>query len=280
MIDRIKDLLPAHYRDYAPRFILFLEKYYEWLYRSSGSMSTSEIAALRSDTSWLSNDIDKFIATGKLRYLDPASLAALDGSIVVLNNTDNPGDAANAITDTFMLDTGYSGYLTSDGLPFTDVNDTSVELNTTENVVLDGWFNSMGLDRIKRSRMTALNNIDQVLMLCLLKHIYAIKGTEASIRLFFALFFDESVTIYQPKHDIAVIDESLVLEGIEVIRDDIIYQEYSYVIVVSRDWIAYKEIFDLIYLNTIHPSGFRVSVIKSVSGVPSPAGLYALVINS
>lgn len=278
---RIKDLLPAHYREYAPRFITFLEKYYDWLHRSSG-MSDGEVNDLRNDTSWLEKDIDKFISTGQLRYLDPNNPEILEANLVELNNTENPGMQSEKLSDKFLLDEDLGGYLTSEGDEFADSEDLTVELQTVENKILDSWFSSMGIDRIKRKRIDALNNLDQVLMLSLLKHIYAIKGTEASIKLFFNMFFNEEVVIYQPKLDVAIIDERMVLDGNEVLRDDETFQEYSYVIVVSKDLLTYKDVFNSIYMKTIHPSGFRVAITKSdtfVPGVPLKVGGYIIAQN-
>lgn len=262
IIDKnIEDLLPNHYKEYAPRLILFLKKYYDWLYRSSG-MSDSEVAMLRGDTSWLKDDIDKFISSGgDVKYIDSIDHPEIvDEAIINLNNTDGSGEIADELSNNFSLDEMFSEYLTTDNSTFTDINDISVELNTVENTVLDSWFNSIGLDRIKRRRMTSLNSIDQVLMLSLMKHIYAIKGTETSIKLFFSLYFDEDVTIYYPKNDILLIDDNWVLESTKVIRDDEEYQEYSYVILVSDDVSTYKDIFESIYIKTVHPSGFRVAL--------------------
>lgn len=262
MIERIEDLLPAHYREAYPRFIAFLEKYYEWLYRSSG-MSVSEINILRGDTSWLSNDIDRFISTGDIKYVN-GDTKSLNDSIAVLNNTVNPGQVANALPGGYTLESAMiGGYLNADGVVSTDVNDFSVELNTIENNILDGWFNSMGWDRIKRNSLGAASNVDQVLMLSMLKHMYAIKGTESSMRLFFNVFFGEEVIIVQPKSIIAIIDDTFTLDTNIVLRDDELYQEYSYVIVVAKELSFYKELFDTIYMTLVHPSGFRVEMINN-----------------
>lgn len=257
---RIKELLPAHYRQYAPRFITFLEKYYEWLYRTSG-LTDSEVEDLRNDTSWLEKDIDRFIATGKLRYMDSASDPnVLDTAIIDINATESAGTQSKLLPNNYVLEDQFDGYQTADGFVFADSTDTEFELSTVEDNILDGWFNSMGFDRVKRSRLKALNQVDQVLMLSLLKHIYAFKGTEASIKLFFDLFFDEQVTVFYPKPLIAVIDDHMVVDGADVIRDDELYQEYSYVINVENEPDFYQDIFDTIYLTTIHPSGFRVEL--------------------
>jgi hypothetical protein len=133
-------------------------------------------------------------------------------------------------------------------------------MSTVESNILDGWFNSMGFDRIKRSKILTPNALDQVLFLSLLKHIYAIKGTEQSIKLFFDLYFNEQVSVFYPKPLIGVIDDNMIVDGIQLIRDDQEYQEYSYIINVSQPPAYYDEIFQTIYKKLIHPAGFRVAL--------------------
>ena len=260
MIDRIKELLPEHYREYAPRFIIFLQKYYEWLYRRSG-LSQNEINDLTSDTSWLHKDIDKFISSGRIKFLDANPVTNLDNALVELNNTANPGRVSDNLMDNFFLENNFKGFLDRNAIPINLAKDTSVEFPTTENAVLDSWFASMGSERFKRRDLTSLNNIDEVLMLSLLKHVYAIKGTETSIRLFFTLFFDEDILIYYPKLDIAVLDENFILENVNsILRDDDKYQEFSYVITTIHSWSVYKQLFENIFIKNIHPAGFRYEV--------------------
>lgn len=257
---RIKDLLPKHYQQYYPRFITFLQKYYEWLYRTSG-LSEKEVADLQGDTSWLEADIDKFIASGQLRYMDQASDPnVVSTAIIDINATESAGIQAKMLPDNFNLEDSFDGFVTADDMSFNDKNDNDFEFSTVENNVLDGWFNSMGFDRIQRARILTPNSLDQVLMLSLLKHIYAIKGTEQSIKLFFDLYFHEQVTVFYPKPLIAVIDDNMIVDGPQLIRDDEEYQEYSYIINVSKDPSYYQDIFNTIYKKLIHPAGFRVAL--------------------
>lgn len=257
---RIKDLLPKHYQQYYPRFITFLTKYYEWLYRTSG-LTEQEVADLRNDTSWLEKDIDRFIATGQLRYMDQATdPTVLDTAIIDINATESTGIQAKMLPDNFNLEDNFNGFLTADDMQFNDSNDNDMEMSTVEDNILDGWFNSMGFDRIKRSKILTPNTLDQVLFLSLLKHIYAIKGTEQSIKLFFDLYFNEQVTLFYPKPYIGVIDDNMIVDGVQLIRDDEEYQEYSYVINVSQSPSYYEQIFDTIYKKLIHPAGFRVAL--------------------
>jgi hypothetical protein len=259
---RVQELVPAHFREYAPRFIAFLTKYYEWLNRSSG-LSQAEIDDLMNDTSWLTADLDQFIETGKMKYVDPvANPNVLQDSVNVLKHTVAPGNVAVNMLDAFLMEGDFNG--NSDetgGVPGTA--DPTVELPTIENAVLDGWFDSMGFDRIKRSKLETLNNIDQVLMISLLKHVYAIKGTEASIKLFFLLMFGEEPFVGYPKQSLAVLDEQFVLDDVvSVLRDDDLYQEYSYVITLVQNLDYYKEAFETIYKKILHPAGFKVALAR------------------
>lgn len=260
---RIKDMVPKHYQQYYPRFITFLTKYYEWLYRTSG-LSEQEVYDLQKDTTWLTTSIDKFIVTGQLRYMDQATdPSVLDTAIIDINATESVGIQAVKLQDNFNLEDGFNTFLTADNMQFNDVNNNDLEMSTVENTILDGWFNSMGFDRIKRSKILTPNALDQVLFLSLLKHIYAIKGTEQSIKLFFDLYFDEQVTVFYPKPLVGVIDDNMIVDGVQLIRDDVEYQEYSYVINVAQDPSYYADIFETIYKKLIHPAGFRV-VLKRV----------------
>lgn len=257
---RIADLLPAHYREYAPRFITFLEKYYEWLHRTSG-LTEEEMDWLRNDTSWLQKDIDQFIKTGQLRYFDDtAAPNRLEDAISVLDHTVAPGAESDNLIDNFLMEGKFNGYTPYSPEQVVGTADTAVEMPTIENKILDGWFDSMGFDRIKRGKLRSVQNIDQVLMISLLKHIYAIKGTEASISLFFNLMFEEEVQISQPKLKIAVLDDSFKLDCPDVLRDDEEYQEFSYVILVPGPVSKYLDVFNTMYLKTIHPAGFRVEL--------------------
>lgn len=245
MIDspNVRSQVPQEFKSSFPRFILFMEKYYEWLYRGSG-LSDKEIEILKSDTSWLKADIDRFIESGDIKYIDSQRVDILDRVISQLDKIKNPGYQAKHLQDNFMLESE-------------EVDDQS----------LDKWFAAFGIPEFN-SKSTFIAGVDKVLLVSLMKHIFAIKGTETAMKLFFNICFNEDVTIYQPKKNIAVIDDNWILDDIFVIRNDDLYQEFSYVIVVNGDVSKYTEAFDNIYRLLVHPAGFRVAMVKASDFAP------------
>lgn len=243
----VRNQVPREYKTSYPRFILFLQKYYEWMYRDSG-LSQAEIDILRSDTSWLQADIDKFIASGDIRYIDKEYINIVEQAISDLSTVRNPGYRAKNLRDSMMLDG-----------------------ENLDSLSIDNWFAAFGIPEFT-ANSSIIAGVDKALLVSLMKHIYAIKGTETSMKLFFNLCFDEDVQIYQPKENIAVIDDNWILDDIFVIRDDELYQEFSYVIVVDGEVNKYKAVFDSIYRLLIHPAGFRVAIVNKDDF--KPGGLF------
>lgn len=262
----IRAQLPTEYGSAYPRFILFMEKYYEWLYRGSG-LSDKEIEILKSDTSWLQADIDKFISSGDVKYVDTTQIDELEQIILELSNVKNPGYQAKHLQDNYMLEDDAGDFNTSDGSTFVTADDASFEIPVIDQMSVDNWFSAFGIPEFS-TKSNIIAGVDKSLLVSLMKHIYAIKGTEMAMKLFFNLCFGENITIYQPKQNIAVIDGNWVLDDIFVIRDDELYQEYSYVIVVKNDISEYQEAFDAIYRLLIHPAGFRVVMVKESDFAP------------
>lgn len=259
---RISGLVPQHYKEYAPRFIAFLEKYYEWLHRDSG-LTDEEIDILKNDSSWLNPNIDAFISTGSPSNIDKnAEVNNLRLAILELSNIIPPGRASADLMRDYLLEQESLLIQASNGHEFIDSEFTPLEAFDDNKHFINGWFKLTGFDRPDRDRINTLNSIDQVLMLSLLKHIYAIKGTDMSIKLFFNMFFGEQVDVYHPKFDIAVLDDNFIPDSNSVMRDDQIYQEYSYIILVNNEVSSYMELFDAIYRKLVHPSGFRVELKK------------------
>lgn len=266
----VRNQVPREFKTSYPRFILFLEKYYEWLYRGSG-LSSKEIELLRKDTSWLRADIDKFIDSGDIKYVDKNQINMIDQAILELNTTKNSGFHAKNLQDAFMLEDSSDKFITSDGLQFADKDGAWIETSNLDPLSTDEWFSSFGIPEFT-TKSNIIAGVDKSLLVSLMKHIYAIKGTEMSMKLFFNLCFDENVVIYQPKQNIAVIDDNWIIDDIYVIRDDELYQEFSYVIVVNDSISKYQEIFDTIYRSLIHPAGFRVAIVNKADF--KPGGLF------
>jgi hypothetical protein len=250
---RIEDQLPYNYREDYPNFIILLKKYYDWMYGSN--LGADEISALRSDTSWISTDIQKYIETQQSRYIG----RSIDDAIIELNNVPSPGTASDLLSNNISLNISPDNFVDKNGVQFLDSSSSQLSTPGINKDILKRKFENMGYFPVDTNEFLLLP-VDQVLMISLLKHIYAIKGTFQSIKLFFNLFFNENIEIYYPKLNIAVIDDNFVLDGVDVLRDDRYYDEYSYVIKTQNAPEHYTELFNSIYLKLVHPTGFNVFI--------------------
>lgn len=254
--ERIESQLPKHYKEYYPRFIKFIQCYYDWLHRGSG-LSASEVDALKADTSWLKTNIDSFIETGSLKNIENSDV---ETAIIQMGLVQAPGNEVDMMVPYHMLDNISDEFITADGEYYATSAGENINSNDYSDDEIDSWLDTLGYSFT--TDITNLNPVDRLLLVRLLKHIYNIKGTEKSIELFFSMYFGETVQVYYPKNDIAVIDDNFVLDDLKYIRDDDYYNEYSYVIKVQQDPSVYQDLFNKVYLKHIHPAGFKVFLIK------------------
>lgn len=255
----IQTQLPSHYTDDHPRFVQILKYYYQWLYRKDG-MSQEEIAEVEGNISqWSGVDIDKFISTNSVRY------TSYDGSdqatMAEITQWRAPGAVIERFHSQYLLEREYDAFVTSDGDYFFDKDDVGIETSYLMEQAVDNWATKFNHVRFKDA--TVDNPYDEILLLKSMKMLYAAKGSEKCIKLFFKVYFNEDVTIYIPKFDLLVIDgaEASIDTG-EKIRDDKYYQEYCYVIRTQNDPSQYKDFFENIYLKDFHPGGFAVFLEK------------------
>lgn len=250
----VERLLPDHFIDEYPKFILFLEKFYEWMYRDSG-LSSEEIKKLYSDTSWYETNIDKFLySNGNEKYINLGSQEYLDKAVIRKTIENSPGCLSKNIQDFYTLERKYYKLASIDDEILQDSYGRNVEVILSPDNTIQEWFRTFGF---KRSDLES-TLLDDILLIKTLKHIYDIKGTEKSINLFFNLFFSESVEIELPKFKIAQLDNNFQLDNIESkLRDDYYYDEFAYVIKTNNVSTAYSEAFMNIFNQYFHPSGFK-----------------------
>lgn len=250
--ERIEGQLPKHYKEYYQRFIAFMQAYYDWLHRESG-LTSGEVELLRSDTSWVKTDIDGFMNSGSIQNIGSSDV---DAAIIEKGNILAPGKEVDMQIPYRMLDNMFDSFISADESYFTTADGEVLESNDYSNDEVDNWLQTFGYSF--DNDVSDLNPLDKLLLVRLLKYIYKIKGTKKSIELFFSMYFGETVEVYYPKFDVAVIDDNFILDDKKFIRDDYYYQEYSYVIRVQQDPSVYQQIFDKVYMKHIHPSGFNV----------------------
>lgn len=249
--------LPAHFIEENPRFIALLQLYYKWLYRKEG-MSRAEIDDfLSSELSW-KNNLSKFVSTSDYRFFNSDNDYAK--IIMGIVGQMEPGNWSNRVQSQYLLEREYELFVTADEEVFTDNDLATLESPFMLDWAIETWSNRFNHKPELKSNL--LDRHSEVSLLRVLKHLYSIKGTKKCVELFFNIYFNEQVEVFYPKFDICVIDDNCIPDSNKRIRDDNIYQEYSYVIYVSRDPELYMKTFEEVYMKNFHPGGFKVTILK------------------
>jgi len=262
--DQIKFHVPGHYLTDYPKFVLFIEKYYEWLYRQGG-FTAAEKSLLIEERDWLQANIDKFIETGLITDIANSD-DEVEQAIQLMSSMKNPGSVSQDLIKDFILERSFSVFDTSEEEVFETADGHALEAKELNQSMIDMWINTQGF--FIPATGSEVGRLDQILLVRLIKHISLVKGTQKAAELFFSMFFDEDISannggngaFYKPKYDIFTIDEitSLIDDKNSVIRDDYYYNEFSYVIKVKNPPEFYKLAFESVYLKYIHPAGFMV----------------------
>lgn len=264
--------LPKHFTDFYPQFILFLQKYYEYVYREKG-YSKAEIDNLLSDQSWYTANLDQFVQTGNLRYFGPNQYSTIQDAIVEMAAEMSPGASAERVAASYNLDRQFDWFETADGDDFTTSDGNLLDAPYVNETFVNGWYQMFGF--LPLGIRNGIDSSDPISFIKVLKHIYNIKGTKKAINLFFSLFYgEEPVQIYLPKVDIAIPDDNFIPDGVDSLRDDNYYNEYSYVIRVANPVANYSLYFDSIYKRYLHPAGFSVFLeqVNPDDYLPYPVG--------
>lgn len=251
--------LPEHFQSMYPRFIRFLELYYEWLYRNGG-YTKEQIDALKSDPDAIRTNVDKFIKEGQLRDYSSSNPDYNLPAVVEIATQPAAGTEAENIAGQYLLERQFDFFESADGDVFETSDGVLLDSPVRNDIILESWYKKLGFSYVPQA--TDLETSDRMLMVRLLKHIHNIKGSHQSMKIFFRMFFKEDVEIYLPKFDLCVIDDNFVPDSLRVIRDDDFYQEFSYVIYVDGDPADYKDLFENVYLKFVHPSGFKAFLVQ------------------
>ena len=96
-----------------------------------------------------------------------------------------------------------------------------------------------------------------------LAKFYRKKGSPESIKEFFRLFFGQEITLSFPKNDLFTVGESRIgYENLKFIRNDALYQLYSYLITSSLSTKTWQEL----YKKFVHPAGWYFQGQLSTDG--------------
>jgi hypothetical protein len=225
-------------------------------------MSKREIVDFRANPdAWKSPDMESFIKTGAVKYTDNWS-SDFDDLEDRVSRYRAPGAWNQQILSQMLFEREFDSFVTADGESFLGEDDASFEARFLDDAVLDSWATKFNHTR---SGSKGLQARDEILFLKTLKHLYANKGTQKCIEIFFQAYYDEKVEVYIPKFDICYLEDNFILDHDKVLRDDSVYQEYSYVVYVQNDPSFYAKEFEDVYIKNFHPGGFKVTLIKKTT---------------
>jgi hypothetical protein len=278
--DRLVYQLPHHFQEDFPRFIEFVQAYYAWLYRNGG-FTEAEITYLRGEENWFIDDISKYYETGDLRYIAKGDASLETQAIINASNHKNPGKVATDLMGDYQLDRAFAFFETSDGFALEMADGVDFQAPKTNPSFITSWFSALSF--VDPGLVANGVTVDKMLLIRLLKFIYLIKGTAKSIEIFFNIFLnlpvsisDGSLTLFNPKDRIAILDDNFVLDGNIFLRDDDYYNEFTYVIQVYDPSGVSDSVFNNFYLRYIHPSGFKAVLQNTYvppSTLPNPVNL-------
>jgi len=253
----IHSQLPVRIQEKYPQFVTFLEKYYQWMYREAG-FNQAEIDYVTNQQIWLATDVAKYLETGAIQY---SGTATTNEALVEMSNQKHSGNWLDNAIPSYFLERQFDKFTDVDDVIFQTADGYDLEAPKYDPNYIQLWLARLGYDTDYITRINS--TFDQILLIKNLKLIYSIKGTFSSIQLFFNMYFNETVTLYNPKFDIAAIDNNFVLDGSNSIRDDNYYNEYSYVVYVQNDPSVYTEQINNIYMKYIHPAGFKMFLLQN-----------------
>ncbi|AXC34533.1 baseplate subunit [Vibrio phage YC] len=219
--------VPTHHLEEYPKFVEFMGKYFEHLYRDPSNFPKEVADELT---------VDERDERGAARFLsDYRANLNLERRFVALED--------------------------EEGNQILDADDRPIMVEVDQTDFINAWFDEISFPRpLTPLSDEPVSDVDVIRILKLLKDIFRIRGSEHATKLFFKIFFDVIPVITYPREKISRLDDNFVLDGDNVPRDDDRYQEYSYVIGLPVAYSVEQETFLQIFKDYFHPAGFKVFV--------------------
>lgn len=248
--------IPTPILERHPRFVSLLNYYYTWFHRVNG-MTDKEIEDLQTN---FQNVLDKKASQYILKG-DSPTLANFN-ALLDIKEYKPPGFFNDHLSPYFNAEREFGAFELSKGelLYLSDGSYFFVSQDKIDDV-MGALYSKYGYKEFMKFDKE-LDTPDSILHYRVLKYLFAARGTLKCLELFFLYYFGEKVEIVNPKEKIAAIDANFVIDGTTVIRDDDIYQEYSYIVYVKDDPEKYQTFLQSVYYKYFHPSGFKLTVLQ------------------
>lgn len=238
------EILPAHFSKSYPLLVEFLELYSSFLY--DRALAPHEVQGFLDDESWWDRKDDFFNSPEERAFFKIKDLQEMRALFGFEQNN-------NELVESKSLLGGMSNIQTLDGLMLGSSDGRSMQADRKDEAQLSAWLSDKGLNID-----SAVDSFDTASFIKLARHIFKIRGSMECARIFFEAMYGGSVITHLPRNEISALDSNMILDGLNYLRDDVYYDEFTYVInlIGSKYNTLGSKFFDL-WKERFHPGGFR-----------------------
>lgn len=250
---RVSKHLPLHFKEMYPKFVAFVELYYDFMNSSDVMNEVFRGRVQSGDTGLIRDDSDLFIATLDERL---SGIRQEQGDIEVSDWRAPSWWTDNMMSILNMERIPESLFVSNDEVLTTKEGEV-FETNFVFKRAVENWMKDSGFPE------ASVFGGDVILTSRILRSLYQLKGTTKALELFFNVFYGENVNIINPNNLIACIDDNFALDSNVQIKDDLSFSEYSIIVQTLHDKEYYEPLFTDVYLKMFHPAGFGISFSES-----------------
>lgn len=243
--------LPKFFMSHYPELVEFMDLYLDSLYK--GDLNPDQVKYfMEEDDSWWVNK-DRVYDTP-----EDAKLQRAKDLEIYRRNHFGLHEKTAELLDNKSLQRQTSFLFDLSGLLLQDSGSLNLIAPRTDNLPLKQWLESKNFKELADTVEGDLN-FDIINFIKFSRHLYKIKGSLACAKLLLETFYEATVVTELPRLKIAALDVNFTLDGDSRLRDDFVYDEFTYVVNLIGD--KYFEIGDKyfnMYKRVFHPAGFRI----------------------
>lgn len=242
--------LPRYFFRQFPTLVQFLDLYLKSLYEKN--LTPDQVMHFLEDESWWENRdrnypnedarlLQKIIDLDKLRR-DRFGLLGQTTNLLDDKSLQRKSQKLNVLDNLILVD--------SDG--------KTLEIQDSETLPIKQWLETKGFTEIAESPISDIG-FDLINFIKFSRHLLSIRGTMRCAEIFLGAVYNAQVEIELPRNQLAIIDDNFTLDGDIRIRDDVLYDEFTYVInLIGGDFSTIGRKYFEMYERIFHPAGFRV----------------------
>lgn len=241
-------IFPSHFTKYYPKLVEFFEVYVDSLY--SDEVSSEQLTLMWNDESWWDKKDVVFESVDQRTYAKVEDLLEFKRTLGVSSR------AVSLIEDK-SLEKQWFALETLDGFVFEPSNLEQFQLREDNYFHIQAWLQSKGLFELVDTKNSQFQG-DLELFLRISRNLFKMRGTMECARAFFMSMYGGRTVIEFPRDKISTLDDNFILDGNNVLRDDVFYDEFTYVVnLIGSNYSKIGDKYVEMYLRVFHAAGFR-----------------------